>query len=182
MCLAKPHGRINTPNDFIPRISDFNVFNGVDNFDKDAVKVLNDILLKNNDFDIVVSSDWKRFFPSIKEMQLFYTKQRIIKQPIDWTPNFPNVTIPTTSTVASVVSTASTLVEKREWEIMEWVRLNSTKTWIAIDDLYLKNLPEEKFCWITRTDMGLSEPKKKEEILAKILLLNSEIANREDLS
>ena len=56
-----------------------------DNFDKKAIKVLNEILEKTG-AEIVVSSDWK-VWCSVEEMGDYYEKQGIIKRPIDFTTN-----------------------------------------------------------------------------------------------
>lgn len=61
-----------------------------DNFDKKAIKVLNNIL-EETGAEIVVSSDWKRW-ATIEEMGEYYELQGIIKKPIDFTPNLGQCT------------------------------------------------------------------------------------------
>ena len=56
-----------------------------DNFNKKAVKVINDIL-KETGSEIVVSSDWKHW-ASVEEMGEYYESKGIIKKPIAFTPD-----------------------------------------------------------------------------------------------
>jgi hypothetical protein len=55
-----------------------------DNFNKKAVKVLNEIL-EETGAEIVVSSDWKNH-ATVEELGVYYEQQGIIKKPIDFTP------------------------------------------------------------------------------------------------
>ena len=64
-------------------ISSLPVMSRFDNFNKKAIKVLNDIL-KKTDAEIVVSSDW-RTFATLEELGTYYTEQGIIKKPIGFT-------------------------------------------------------------------------------------------------
>jgi hypothetical protein len=56
-----------------------------DNFNKKAVKILNEILEETN-AEIVISSDWKRW-ATVEEMGEYYELQGIKKKPIAFTPN-----------------------------------------------------------------------------------------------
>ncbi len=56
-----------------------------DDFDKKAVKVLNEII-EGTECEIVVSSDWKRW-ASVEQMGIYYEQQGIIKKPISYTKN-----------------------------------------------------------------------------------------------
>lgn len=56
-----------------------------DNFNKKAVKVLNEIL-EETGAEIVVSSDWK-LHCNLEEMGEYYLSQGIIKKPISFTPS-----------------------------------------------------------------------------------------------
>ncbi len=156
MCLANPHGRTSTFSDFWPRLSDFRVFNDIDDFDFKAVNVLNYILL-HTDADIVVSSDWYRFFNTDMARQDFYVKQKIIKMPIEWL-DYRN-------------STAMNPVSKRQESIKKWQTQNQCNNWIAIDDLFLNELPLDNFCWITHTDLGITEQDVYLSILEKLNIL-----------
>ena len=61
-----------------------------DNFNKKAVKILNEILEKTG-AEIVVSSDWKRW-ATVEEMGEYYESKGIIKKPIAFTPNLGQCT------------------------------------------------------------------------------------------
>jgi len=56
-----------------------------DNFDKKAIKTLNQVLTQT-DCEIVVTSDW-RTFASLEEMGDYYHSQGILKSPLDYTTN-----------------------------------------------------------------------------------------------
>jgi hypothetical protein len=98
-----------------------------DNFDKKAIKVLNEIL-EQTGAEIVVSSDW-RIWCSVEEMGDYYESQGIIKRPIDFTGN---------------VIDQSKVTWHRNWdsegtrslEIQAWLEQHPEVThWVAIDDL-----------------------------------------------
>lgn len=55
-----------------------------DNFNKKAIKILNEIL-EETGAEIVISSDWKNF-ATVEELGIYYEQQGIIKKPIDFTP------------------------------------------------------------------------------------------------
>ena len=98
-----------------------------DNFDKKAIKVLNEIL-EQTGAEIVVSSDWK-VWCSVEEMGDYYEKKGIIKRPIDFTTN---------------VIDGEKVTWHRNWDlegtrsiqIQEWLKEHPEVThWVAIDDL-----------------------------------------------
>lgn len=66
-------------NELIP-IEYYNLYSRLDNFDKKAIKILNEII-KETDCEIVVSSDWK-YIVTLEEMGWYYEQQGIIKKPI----------------------------------------------------------------------------------------------------
>lgn len=59
-----------------------------DNFNKKAIKILNEIL-EETGAEIVVSSDWKRW-ATVEEMGEYYESKGIIKKPIAFTPDLKN--------------------------------------------------------------------------------------------
>ena len=59
-----------------------------DDFDKKAIKILNEIL-EETEAEIVVSSDWK-LHATLEELGEYYESQGIIKKPIALTPNIQN--------------------------------------------------------------------------------------------
>ena len=98
-----------------------------DNFDKKAIKVLNEILEKTG-AEIVVSSDWK-VWCSVEEMGDYYEKQGIIKRPIDFTGNVLDLTRVTWHRNWDLEGT-------RSLEIQDWLSNHPEVThWVAIDDL-----------------------------------------------
>ena len=98
-----------------------------DNFDKKAIKVLNEILEKTG-AEIVVSSDWKNWC-SVEEMGDYYESQGIIKRPIDFTGNMIDGEKVTWHRNWDLEGT-------RSLEIKEWLNEHPEVThWVAIDDL-----------------------------------------------
>ena len=100
-----------------------------DDFDKKAIKVLNDILKKTG-AEIVVSSDWK-LYCTLDELKEMFTKYGVVKQPIDTTPNIP-------LKYDKNYYTAGELAEYRISEINMWLKEHPEVTqWVAVDDLPL---------------------------------------------
>lgn len=98
-----------------------------DNFDKKAIKVLNEIL-EQTGAEIVVSSDWKNW-ASVEEMGDYYEKQGIIKRPIDFTGNVLDLSRVTWHRNWDLEGT-------RSMEIQDWLSEHPEVTeWVAIDDL-----------------------------------------------
>ena len=113
----------------------------LDNFDTENVDILNKILKKYEDIEIVVSSDWKNWV-SLLEMSDFYTKQNIIKTPIDYTQN--------------IMNKYSSWEEQRAMEIKSWIDENNIDDYIIIDDLDLsKYFNENNFIHIKENNVGL---------------------------
>ena len=107
----------------------------LDNFNKKAVDVLNDIL-KQTGAEIVVSSDWKGH-ATLEELKEMYIKYGVIKSPIDITPNhyFGRYELEMT----------------RCSEIKDWLEEHPEVThWVAVDDLDLS----EKFGAISGNSNG----------------------------
>ena len=107
----------------------------LDNFNKKAVDVLNDIL-KQTGAEIVVSSDWKGH-ATLEELKEMYIKYGVIKSPIDVTPNhyFGKYELEMT----------------RCSEIKDWLEEHPEVThWVAVDDLDLS----EKFGAISGNSNG----------------------------
>jgi hypothetical protein len=103
---------------------------GLDDFDKHAVKVLNEILQESN-AEIVISSDWRILSDEI-ELGYHYSKFKVNKLPYACTPDllndYPHLT----------------KEELRIIEIKKWLELHPGIThWVAIDDLFLGKINEE---------------------------------------
>jgi len=101
-----------------------------DNFNKKAVKVLNEIL-EETGAEIVISSDWKHH-ATLEELGEYYLSQGIIKKPIAVTPNLGQCTW------------YKDWVWSRDWglemtrviEIKQYLNDHPEITnWVAIDDL-----------------------------------------------
>ena len=119
-------------------------------FDSEAVKTLNSILIKT-DIEIVVSSDWK-LWVTLEEMREFYLKQGIIKKPISYTGKFERYIY-------------EILNKQRSAEILQWLNFNENIThWVSVDDLdmspYLNNFVK------TDSKIGLLEEGIEEKILS----------------
>ena len=139
LCLADKHGREHKKTD-MPNVSEMKIHGELIPFDKEAVEILNNIILQT-DAEIVISSDWKRWC-SLSNMKIFYKLQGIIKTPIGYTPIIKGF--------------------NRALEIKNWLNNNQVNKWVAIDDLYLEL---DNFVWISKTDEGIKQEGKKEEIL-----------------
>ena len=96
----------------------------LDDFNKIAVDVLNDIILTSG-ADIVISSDW-RLYATLDEMKDLFHQFGVIKGPIDFTPE-----LQTTTKHANI----------RVDEIKSWLESHpEVEKWVAIDDLDLSKL------------------------------------------
>jgi hypothetical protein len=107
----------------------------LDNFDIENVSVLNKLLNKYDDFEIVVSSDWKNWV-SLSQMDDFYIDQNIIKTPVDYTKN--------------IFNKYSSWSEQRAMEVKRYIEENNIDDYIIIDDLDLSTyFDDNKFIHIT---------------------------------
>lgn len=101
-----------------------------DNFDRKAVKVLNEIL-EETGAEIVVSSDW-RFHATLEELGEYYLLHGIIKKPIATTDMFKDI-FPREWTALRF---RADLELERSMEIQHWVdRHPEVSHWVAVDDL-----------------------------------------------
>jgi len=101
-----------------------------DNFNKKAVKVLNEIL-ESTGAEIVVSSDWK-LWANVEELGQYYESMGILKKPIDITPNLGQCTW------------YNNWIWSRDWdremtrviEIKQYLHDHPEIThWVSVDDL-----------------------------------------------
>ena len=117
-------------------------------FDTHAVSTLNS-LLDSVDFEIVISSDWKRH-ATLDGMCEFYQRQGIKKMPLAYTDWLPG---------------ASTYHEQRAGEINSWLTQHPEIThWAAVDDLYMGTWLTN-FVWAKDIHLGLTDLKVKQQIL-----------------
>lgn len=113
-----------------------------DNFNKKAIKVLNEIL-KETDAEIVVSSDWKRW-ATVEELGEYYVAQGIIKKPIAFTKFLQDCEYSS----AFPWSTQWDLEQTRSIEIKQYLKEHSEVThWVSIDDLNMGKDGEEWKFW-----------------------------------
>lgn len=102
----------------------------LDDFDKKAIVVLNEII-KETDAEIVVSSDW-RFHATLEELGFYYLSQGILKKPIATTDMFKDIF----PREWSYLRFRADLELERSMEIQHWVDNHSEVThWVAVDDL-----------------------------------------------
>jgi len=103
-----------------------------DNFNKKAIKILNEIL-KETGAEIVVSSDWKRW-ANVEEMGEYYESKGIIKKPIAFTPDLGQCTWHNEN--VWVWSKDWDLEMCRVIEIKQYLHDHPEIThWVSIDDL-----------------------------------------------
>lgn len=101
-----------------------------DDFDKKAVKVLNEIL-EETDAEIVVSSDW-RYHATLEELGDYYISQGISKRPIAVTDQFKDLF----PREWNAFRFRAELELERSMEIGHWLEHHPEVThWVAVDDL-----------------------------------------------
>ena len=103
-----------------------------DNFDKKAVKILNEVL-EETGAELVVSSDW-RLYATLEELGDYYQSQGISKRPIDTTEKFAEAF----PREWSALRFRAELELERYMEINRWLENHPEVTnWVAVDDLNL---------------------------------------------
>lgn len=140
-----------------------------DDFDKKAIKILNEIN-EETGAEIVVSSDWK-LHATLEELGDYYESQGIIKRPIATTPNLEDFD----SESAGLYHWKGWLERKRILEIKKYLELNPQIThWIAIDDLNMS--PEcnqgyglENFVLTPRSTEGIKQLGLKKMIIDHLI-------------
>jgi hypothetical protein len=135
-----------------------------DNFDKKAIKVLNQVLIQT-DCEIVVTSDW-RTSASLEEMGDYYQSQEILKRPLDYT-----TTILSTS---FDFDPQFDLEQTRSLEILEWLKDHPEVTnWVAVDDLDMSNNNRNwglsNFVHTPNSNEGIKKLSIKEKLLKFLL-------------
>lgn len=102
-----------------------------DNFNKKAIKVLNEILEKTG-AEIVVSSDWKKW-ANLEDLGIFYENQGIIKKPIALTPKLSDFD----EFSGAMFMYKGWYERARILEIEHWLKNNPVDAWVAVDDMKL---------------------------------------------
>jgi hypothetical protein len=134
-----------------------------DDFDKKAIKILNEIL-EETGAEIVVSSDW-RFHANLEELGEYYLSQGISKKPIGFTKKLGECDVPQNF----IWSRQWDLEQSRSLEILQYLRDNPEVTeWVAVDDLNM-GIPQTHESWgEMEMDWGLTNfvltPKSTEGI------------------
>ena len=151
-----------------------------DNFNKKAIKILNEIIEKTG-AEIVVSSDWKRW-ATVEELGDYYESQGIIKRPIDVTAfcrDLYNDNGAAHLKDEDINWTRQWLLEQeRHVEILHWLKQHPEVThWVAIDDLNMAksfdNIERtwglENFVLTPRSREGIKQSGIKEQILKHLV-------------
>lgn len=140
-----------------------------DDFDKKAVKILNEII-EETGCEIVVSSDWK-LHATLEELGEYYESQGIIKKPIALTPNIQNC-----KDIESTIiwSPRWESEQKRTIEIKQYLQDHPEVThWVSVDDLNMGKIGEDwkdvwaidNFVLTPRSNEGIKQSGVKEKIL-----------------
>ena len=146
-----------------------------DDFDKKAVKVLNEIITES-DCEIVVSSDWRRW-ATVEELSEYYESQGVIKKPIDVTPFVNDVDVPKDFEWAREFD----IEQERSLEIKDWLNKHPEVThWVAVDDLFMGITQIDRikknniwglnnFVWCPSVYEGIKQSGVKDKILSFFL-------------
>lgn len=150
-----------------------------DNFDKKAIKVLNEILDETG-AEIVVSSDW-RGHASLPELGEYYSAQGIIKNPIGVTEKIHYKEWSEEGFIRKDFewTRIDSLEQERHFEIKRYLRDHPEIThWVAIDDLNMgihiedssygsfdRDWGLENFVWTPLMTEGIKQKGIKEKIL-----------------
>ena len=140
-----------------------------DDFDKKAIKILNEIL-EETGVEIVVSSDWK-LHASLEELGEYYISQGIIKKPIAVTPNLNDCTVHGNN---FIWSPRWDLEQSRSIEIKQYLHDHPEVThWVSVDDLNMGKIGEpwkdmwaiDNFVLTPKSSEGIKQLGIKEKIL-----------------
>ena len=124
----------------------------MDDFDKDAINILNEILLETG-AQIIISSDW-RHAGEIQELAEFYLSRGIITAPIGKTEDLMGLD--------NTFHLRNNQVRVKEIQTYLFSHPEITQ-WVAIDDMDLSEL--QNFVIIEDDKLGLAEPGIKEKII-----------------
>ena len=140
-----------------------------DDFDKKAIKTLNEIL-EETGAEIVVSSDWK-LYATLEELGEYYEEQGIIKKPIALTDNLKDCTVHGDNFIWSTMWDSE---QMRTIEIKQYLHDHPEVThWVAIDDLNMGKIGEpwkdlwaiDNFVLTPNSNEGIKQLGIKEKIL-----------------
>ena len=140
-----------------------------DDFDKKAIKILNEIL-EETGAEIVVSSDWK-LYATLEDLGEYYEEQGIIKKPIALTDNLKDCTVHGDNFMWSTMWDSE---QMRTIEIKQYLHDHPEVThWVAIDDLNMGKIGEpwkdlwaiDNFVLTPNSNEGIKQLGIKEKIL-----------------
>ena len=137
-----------------------------DDFDKKAIKILNEIL-EETGAEIVVSSDWK-LHADLEGLGEYYESQGIIKKPISTTPNLYDFDQET----AGLFHWKGWKGRERILEIEKYLELHPDIThWVAVDDLnmspeYNQDHGLKNFVMTPRLNEGIKQSGIKEKLIS----------------
>lgn len=140
-----------------------------DDFDKKAIKILNEIL-EETGAEIVVSSDWKKH-ATLEELGEYYESQGIVKKPIALTPNIQNCKDYDSDFIWSPRWESEQI---RTIEIKQYLHDHPEVThWVAVDDLNMGKIGEpwkdiwaiDNFVLTPKQNEGIKQLGVKEKIL-----------------
>ncbi len=140
-----------------------------DDFDKKAIKILNEIL-EETGAEIVVSSDWK-LHATLEELGEYYESQGIIKKPIALTPNIQNCKDYDSNFIWSPRWESEQI---RTIEIKQYLHDHPEVThWVSVDDLKMGKIGEpwkdewaiDNFVLTPKQNEGIKQSGLKEKIL-----------------
>jgi hypothetical protein len=147
-----------------------------DDFDKKAVKILNEILNETG-AEIVVSSDW-RYHATLEELGEYYLSQGVSKKPIGVTKRLGECDQPENF----IWSRQWDLEQSRSLEILQYIKDHPEVTeWVAIDDLNMGKDEEWKIWGLTnfvltpKSSEGIKQSGIKEKI---VNYLNNDIQDK----
>ena len=140
-----------------------------DDFDKKAIRVLNEII-EETGCEIVVSSDWK-LHATLEELGDYYESQGIIKRPIALTPNLGLCTW--YHDMVWMWSPRWELEMTRVIEIKQYLHDHPEIThWVSVDDLNMgkngedwKDWGLDNFVLTPKSSEGIKQSGVKEKIL-----------------
>lgn len=132
-------------------------------FDKNAVRILNEILIETG-AEIVISSDWKKF-DSLDTLGDYYESQGILKRPIAMTKHFIGCERPESFSWIY----KECYEQQRSLEINQFIIDNPNITnWVAVDDLDISlnsNYGVSNFVRTKNMNEGITESGIKEKII-----------------
>jgi hypothetical protein len=146
-----------------PFFNQAGIFDRADDFDSEAVRIINEILTETGG-EIVISSDWKKQY-SLTDLGDYFLSQGIIKKPIAVTPLFLGCDIPDDFEWVY----KERYEQERSLEINQHVKDHPEIThWVAVDDLNMGfngRYGVSNFVHTVKIGEGITETGIKEKII-----------------